>query len=91
MRFDHRKGGRDACICRIYKCSAVGDRLMSRGPQSFTQSDLTKALRAAVKAGLEVSRYEIDRDGKIVVITGKLDLSEDPISARDANEWDSVK
>jgi hypothetical protein len=34
-----------------------------------------------------VIRYEIDRSGKIVVITGKPDLSANP----DSNEWDGVK
>ena len=29
-----------------------------------------RALRAAQKAGLQVARIEIDRDGKIVVVAG---------------------
>jgi hypothetical protein len=44
---------------------------MSRRQQSFKQDDVTRALRGAVKAGLNVQRYEIDREGKIVVFTGK--------------------
>jgi hypothetical protein len=44
---------------------------MSRGAQTFRQGDVTKALKGAVKAGLKVERVEIDRDGKIVVFTGK--------------------
>jgi hypothetical protein len=44
---------------------------MSRGAQTFKQGDVTKALRGTVKAGLNVQRIEIDREGKIVVFTGK--------------------
>jgi hypothetical protein len=40
---------------------------MSRGVQAFKQTDVTKAARAAVNAGLAVHRIEIDRAGKIVV------------------------
>lgn len=43
---------------------------MSRGPVTFRQADLTRALRAARAAGLEVAGYEIDPvTGKISVTT----------------------
>jgi hypothetical protein len=42
---------------------------MSRGVQIFRQTDILKAIVAAQKAGLDVQRFEIDRAGKIVVIT----------------------
>jgi hypothetical protein len=58
---------------------------MSRGPQIFKQADLTKALKAAEKAGFDVSRCEIDpRTGKIVIIRG-------PRDGLDDNEWDGLK
>jgi hypothetical protein len=64
--------------------------VMSRGPQSFKLADLEKALRAAKKAGLAVSRLEYDpRTKKIVIVFGKPDTAEANIS--DANEWDSVE
>ncbi|HEY5131445.1 MAG TPA: hypothetical protein VIJ35_29835 [Bradyrhizobium sp.] len=44
---------------------------MSRGLQVFRQTDITKAIRAAQKAGLDVHRFEIDRAGKIVVLADK--------------------
>ena len=44
---------------------------MPRGALKFTEGDVTRAVRGAVKAGLNVQRFEIDRDGKIVVFTGK--------------------
>jgi hypothetical protein len=44
---------------------------MSRGRWTFKQQDATRAVRAAVAAGLEVQRIEIERDGRIIVVTGK--------------------
>jgi len=43
---------------------------MSRGQQTFKQGDVTRALKATVKAGIAVERLEIDKDGKIVVVIG---------------------
>lgn len=61
---------------------------MSRGAQTFKQGDVTKALRAAERAGLKVQRAEINpTDGRIV-----LDFTEQPKSpVQSENEWDSVK
>jgi hypothetical protein len=38
-----------------------------RRPAPFTQGDLTKALRAAIRAGIKPCRAEIDQNGKIVL------------------------
>ena len=43
---------------------------MSRAPATFRQSDVTKAIRAARKAGVENVRVEIAKDGRIVSVTG---------------------
>jgi hypothetical protein len=43
---------------------------MSRAPAIFRQSDITKAIRAARKAGVENVRVEIAKDGRIVIVTG---------------------
>ena len=50
---------------------------MSRARQHFRQNDVTKAIAAAVKAGLSVARVEISRDGRIVVIAGKAGPDQD--------------
>jgi hypothetical protein len=60
---------------------------MSKGAHTFRQSDLAKALKAATQAGLSVARFEIDRDGKIIVIAGQ--PAQDGLS--EPNEWDGVK
>jgi hypothetical protein len=62
---------------------------MVRRPCKFRQSDLTRALKAARAAGIEIARFEIEKDGKIVVVPGK------PIEAPgnekpERNEWDEV-
>lgn len=40
---------------------------MSRA-SAFKQTDLTRAAKGVMAAGLEVERVEIDREGKIIII-----------------------
>ena len=62
---------------------------MSRGQQTFKQSDVTKAIKATVKAGIAVGRVEIDKNGKIVIVTAR---PEDAANGEkpEKNEWDGV-
>ena len=41
---------------------------MARGKCAFRQSDLTRAFKAARAAGVVVARYEIAKDGRIIVV-----------------------
>jgi hypothetical protein len=50
---------------------------MSRGPATFKQTDLTRALKAARAAGVQVSRFEIDASGKIVVVAANDSVPDD--------------
>jgi hypothetical protein len=60
---------------------------MSRGHQSFKQGDVTKALRAAEKAGFKVQSAEIRRDGSILLdFVRTVAALGDP----DDNDWDEV-
>jgi hypothetical protein len=63
---------------------------MSRGQQTFKQRDVTKALKATVKAGIAVERVEIDKNGKIVIVTVR---PEDASNGENpgTNEWDGVR
>jgi hypothetical protein len=61
---------------------------MSRGQQTFRQSDVTKAIKATVKAGIAVERVEID-NGKIVIIAAN-PADAASIEKVGNNEWDEV-
>jgi hypothetical protein len=60
---------------------------MGRRSCTFRQQDVTRALRAALAAGLVVDKVEIDRVGKIVIVAAKADYP--AADARD-NEWDAA-
>jgi hypothetical protein len=60
---------------------------MARGACTFKQQDVTRALKATQAAGLNVQRIEIDKNGKIVVVTGEImDQRPQP----QGNEWDNL-
>jgi hypothetical protein len=67
---------------------------MTRRPSVFTQAQVSRAVRGALKAALTVSRVEIDASGKIVVICSEdaPDIEESPDAAmerfRKARGWD---
>ena len=63
---------------------------MSRGAQTFKRGDVTKALRAAEKAGFRVGRFEIEHGGKIVVFAGDTNSPEAKVKL-DTDEWDGVQ
>lgn len=53
-------------------------------PAIFTQGDVQKVLKGARAAGMELSRLEIDRAGRIVAVF------KDGEPAEPENEWDEV-
>jgi hypothetical protein len=61
---------------------------MPRGPSSFRQQDVTRALKAAAAAGIDVARFEIDQSGKIVIVAGK--PAESDTDTGGGNEWDNL-
>ena len=63
---------------------------MSRRPCTFKQRDVTQALKAANAAGMKVARYEIDRQGKIVVFAAGDNSTYAGVTGS-TNEWDDVK
>jgi hypothetical protein len=61
---------------------------MARRETTFRQTDVTRALKASTAAGINIARIEIDKSGKIVLITSGVG----PLPAdSEQNEWDSVK
>ena len=64
---------------------------MSRGPCTFKQQDVTRVLRAAAAAGIEVQRIEVGKDGKIIVVAGKAAAAETNTEiAERTNPWDNI-
>jgi hypothetical protein len=61
---------------------------MSRGTQTFKQGDVTKALKAAEKAGLKVQRAKVGRDGSILLDFDRPATA--PPYDPNLNEWDEV-
>lgn len=45
---------------------------MARGPSTFRQADVTRVMKGAIAAGADIGqlRVEIDKDGKIILVTG---------------------
>jgi hypothetical protein len=60
---------------------------MGHGRCTFREVDLTRALRAARKAGAHVARAEIARDGKIVLV---LNNDGQAPSRSESSEWDEI-
>jgi hypothetical protein len=74
---------------QLFEKPNEGPGAMSRGPHTFRQGDVTRAVKAVVAAGVGVLRVEVDRAGRIVVVTGKLEENPTPANG-DANEWDRI-
>jgi hypothetical protein len=61
---------------------------MARAPSTFRQQDVTRAVKAVSAAGVHIARIEIDKSGKIVIITADEPAALGKIT--EANEWDRV-
>jgi hypothetical protein len=60
---------------------------MARAPSTFRQLDVTRAIKAVRAGGVDIARIEIDRAGKIVIITAT-----EPAQVKTGgNEWDEVR
>lgn len=58
---------------------------MKRQPCTFRQSDVTRAIKAAIAAGAKIARIEIDKSGKIILVADSPRLPESKDDAE--NEW----
>src|SRR5262249_53431439 len=84
QRFAQRRNLSATCC----GCGQGTGTKMSRAPSTFRQQDVTRAVKAVTAAGVRIARVEIDKTGKIVIITA--DPTNQPDETTGANEWDRV-
>ena len=58
---------------------------VARAPSTFRQQDVTRAIKAVAAAGVSIARVEIDKAGKIVIVTASDARPDDG-----GNEWDHI-
>jgi hypothetical protein len=61
---------------------------VARAPSTFRQRDVTRAIKAVAAAGIVVARVEVDKSGKIIVITQQ--GADRAREGTEANEWDRI-
>ena len=59
---------------------------MASAPSTFRQRDVTRAVKAVTKAGVNIRRVVIDRAGKIAIITGSETSPQDETS-NSLDQW----
>jgi hypothetical protein len=59
---------------------------MARGPLTFRQQDVTRAIKAVTTIGMTVVRVEVDRAGKIVIVTA-VDEASALVATRERNDF----
>ena len=62
---------------------------MARAPSTFRQQDVTRAIKAAVAAGVHIARIEVDKAGKITIITGITSGQAGNDLDRELEEWEA--
>jgi hypothetical protein len=60
---------------------------MTRAPSTFRQQDVTRAVKAVTRAGVNIGRIEVAKDGRIVIIPAAEGAQ---IGAGEENEWDRI-
>ena len=61
---------------------------MGRGPCSFKEADLKKAVKVVVAAGQSVRGVRFNKDGGFTVLTGPTKDTNTEMTNETTNEWD---
>jgi hypothetical protein len=67
----------------------TGDNTNSRPLSAFRQRDVTRAIRGAVAAGVDIARVEVTKAGTIVIVPTAAAAAQNGEST-ETNEWDRV-
>jgi hypothetical protein len=73
-----------ACVTARFASSITH---MARAPSTFRQQDVTRAIKAATAAGVGIARVEIDKAGKIIIITGETTEQPGQAGGNDLDSW----
>jgi len=73
----------------------TGDNNNSRPRSAFRQRDVTRAIRGAVAAGVDIARVEVTRAGTIVIVPTGGAAATAGVAAQngestETNEWDRI-
>jgi hypothetical protein len=65
---------------------------MARARSAFRQQDVTRAVKAVAAAGVEIARIEIDKAGKIIIVS-LVGVATEPHSDLDKElqEWEVIR
>ena len=59
-----------------------------RRPSIFKKTDVTRAARGVLAAGVPIDRVEVGKDGRIIIVASKPD--EPIVDGCEKNPWDTV-
>ena len=72
----------------------TGDKPHSRRPSAFRQRDVTRAIRGAVAAGVDIARVEVTNAGTIVIVPAAAATTAGAAAqngeSAETNEWDRL-
>jgi len=72
----------------------TGDKNNSRPPSAFRQRDVTRAIRGAVAAGVDIARVEVTNAGTIVIVPAAAAATTAGAAqngeSAETNEWDRL-
>jgi hypothetical protein len=66
------------------------EAIMSSGPYRFRETEMKRAIAAVNKAGVEIERIDVRRDGTFSIIPGKTTEKDSGRNAHAEDEWSTA-